>query len=154
MSAVAAAERIGIELPAVQRFSLADLSRHGAWLLPRLVTALELPEQRIAGWLRSLLESREHLFLTLPHSVALAELQMANGLASKPIVRERFVMVEDIDDAAQIEEAAAFYDEFKRWAKNLGAQVITISDLSNVPEKLIEAKLGRIHVRQEQFVRI
>src|ERR1700730_17312930 len=91
-------QRVGVELPAIRRFDLADLSRHGAWLVPRLTAALDLPEQRLAGWLRGMIDSSDFLFLTREHSVALAEMQRANGLADKPIVRERFVLVEDVEN--------------------------------------------------------
>jgi hypothetical protein len=152
--AAVALERPGIERPAISRFELGDLPRHGGWLIPRLVAALELPEQRLAGWLRSLIESNEHLFLVQEHSVALAEMQRANGLADKPIVRERFVLIEDIENAAQQKEAADFYDEFKRWAKNLSADIILVQELTNVPAEMIKEKLGRIYQRQQQFARV
>jgi len=147
-------ERPGIEAPAIRRFDLGDLSRHGAWLVPRLVTALELPEQRLGAWLRGMIDTNEHLFLTQEHSVALAEMQRANGLADKPIVRERFVLVEDIDNKDHVAEAAGFYDEFKRWAKNLGAEIIIVEELTNVPHDTIKEKLGRIFTRQQQFARV
>ncbi len=149
-----AVQRVGIELPAIRRFSLADLSSHGPWLVPRLVTALELPEQRIAGWLRGMLDSNEFLFLYQPHSVALAEMQRANGLADKPIVRERFVLAENPDDITHVREAAGFYDEFKRWAKNLGAEIVIVEEFSNVPHDAIKEKLGRIFTRTQQFARV
>jgi hypothetical protein len=150
----AVAQRVGIELPAIRRFELGDLSRHGGWLIPRLVTALELPEQRLGGWLRSMIDNNEHLFLTQEHSVALAEMQRANGLADKPIVRERFVLAENPEDVMHVKEAAGFYDEFHRWAKNLGAEIILVEELSNVPHDLIKEKLGRIFSRQQQFARV
>lgn len=146
--------RVGIELPAISRFEIADLSRHGGWLIGRLVAALELPEQRLAGWLRSMIDSNEYLFLTQEHSVALAELQRANGLADKPIIRERFVLAENIDDPIHIKEAANFYDEFKRWAKNTGAEIILVEELTNVPHDMIKEKLGRLYERRQQFARV
>jgi hypothetical protein len=150
----AAAQRLGIELPAIQRFELADLSTHGPWLLPRLVAALQLPEQRIGGWLRSVIDSKDFMFLVQPHSAALAEMQPVNGLANKPIIRERFVLVEDVNNTAHVAEAAEFYPEFKRWAQNLGAEVIMVVEMTNVPQPLIEKKLGNILTRQELFVRV
>jgi len=150
----AAAQRVGIELPAISRFDLGDLSRHGAWLIPRLTTALELPEQRLGAWLRSMIDTNEHLFLQQEHSVALAEVQRANGLGDKPIVRERFVLCEDIDNPDHVKEAAGFYDEFARWAKNLGAEIILVEELSNVPHEVIKEKLGRIFVREQKFARV
>ena len=152
--AAVALERPGIERPAISRFELGDLPRHGGWLIPRLVAALELPEQRLAGWLRSLIESNEHLFLAQEHSVALAEMQRANGLADKPIVKERFVFAEDRENAVHVKEAADFYDNFRRWAKDLGAEVIVVQELSDVPADMIKEKLGRIFQRQQQFARV
>jgi hypothetical protein len=146
--------RPGIELPAIRRFDLGDLSRHGAWLVPRLTTALELSEQRLGGWLRSMIDSSEYLFLVQEHSVALAELQRANGLADKPIVRERFVLCEDIDNPEHVKEAAGFYDEFKRWAKSIGAEIILVEELSCVPHEAIKEKLGRIFIREQKFARV
>jgi len=143
-----------LELPAVRRFELADLTRHGAWLVPKLVTALEMPEQRLASWLRSLIDSSDFLFLAQEHSVALAELERANGLAGKPIVRERFVLAEDIENPEHVKEAAGFYDEFKRWAKNLGAEIIVVEETTNVPHDMIKERLGKIYTRQQQFARV
>jgi hypothetical protein len=151
---VAVAPRVGIELPAISRFTLADLPRHGGWLIPKLVAALELPEQRLGGWLRCLIDDNEHLFLVQEHSVALAALQNANGLADKPLVHERFVLVEDVDNPEHVKEAAEFYTYFKRWAKNLGAEIIIVEELSNVPHEMIKEKLGRIFTRQQQFARL
>ena len=149
-----AALRVGIELPAIRRFSLGDLSSCGPWLMPRLTAALELPEQRVGAWLRSMIDSNEHLFQWQPHSVALAEVQRVNGLADKPIVRERFVFAENPDDLTHVKEAAGFYDEFRRWAKSLGAEIILVEELSNVPHDLIKEKLGRIFERAQRFARV
>lgn len=152
--AAVALERTGIERPAISRFELGDLSRHGGWLIPRLVTALELPEQRLGGWLRSVIDSNEYLFLAQEHSVALAQVQNANGLADKPIVRERFVLIQDVESVPQQKEAADFYDNFRQWAKSLGSQVILVQELSDVPGDMIKEKLGRIFSRQQQFARL
>ena len=111
-------------------------------------------EQRLAGWLRSLIESNEHLFLSQENSVALAEVQRANGLADKPLVRERFVLACDPQNVAHQKEAADFYDEFRRWAKNLDSGVILVQELSDVPADMIKDKFGRIFERKQQFVRV
>lgn len=153
MSAVAT-QRVGIERPAISRFEMGDLSRHGAWLVPRLTAALELPEHQVGAWIRSMVDSNEHLFLSQEHSVALAEVQRSNGLAGKPIVCERFVLVEDMDNKEHVSEAAEFYDEFKRWAKGLGAEIIVVEEMTNVPHDVIKEKLGRIFARTQQFARV
>ena len=140
--------------PMLRRFDLADLSRHGKWLVPRLVQALELPEARLGGWLRSLIDSREFLFLTQDHSCGCAEVQLVNGLADKPVVRERFVFVEDINNKDHVTEAAAFYDEFLKWAKSLGADTLLVEELTDVPDSMIKDKLGRIFIREQRFARV
>lgn len=150
----AAAQQPAIELFNIRRLDLADLSWCGAWLLPRLVTALELPEQRIAGWLRSLIDTNENLILVQPHSVALATVERSNGLSDKPVVRERFVFVQDRDNIEHVREAAGFYVEFARWAKNLGAGIILVEELTDVSHDLIKEKLGRVFTRQQQFARL
>lgn len=153
MMALAAIQPSNIQ-QTMRRFDLADLSRHGAWLVPRLTAALELPEQRLGGWLRGLIDSREFLFLTQDHSAGLAEVAQVNGLADKPIVRERFVFAQDIDNPEHVKEAANFYDEFHRWAKSLGAEIIIVEELSNVGHEAIKERLGRIFTRQQQFARV
>lgn len=146
--------RVGIELPAIKRFDLADLSKHGIWLVPRLVAAMELPEQRLGGWLRSMIDSNDYLFLQQDHSVALAEVQRVNGLADRPVVRERFVLAQDRDNVVHQKEAAAFYDEFKRWAKGMGAEIVIVGELTDVPADMIKEKFGRIFTRTQQFARV
>jgi hypothetical protein len=146
--------RVGVELPAIRRFDLGDLPRHGAWLVPRLTAALGLPEQRLGGWLRSMIDSSDYMFLVQEHSAGLAELQSANGLADKPVIKERFVLAEDPDDAEHVKEAAAFYTEMARWAKNVGAEIFLVEEMTNVPHEMIKEKLGRIYSRQQQFARV
>lgn len=143
-----------IEQPAVDRFDFADLARHGKWLIPRLVQALDLPEQRLGGWIRSLIDNREFLFLSQEHSCALAELQLVNGLADRPVVRGRFVLAENIDVPEYVQEAAAFYDKIHRWAKDVGADTVLLPDLNDVPEDTIRDKFGRVFRSEQRFVRV
>ena len=142
------------QVPSIRRFDLGDLSTHGHWLVPRLTQALNLPEQRIGGWLRCLIDNKEFCFRVQEHSVGCAEVQLVNGLADKPVVRERFVYAEDIDNKAHVAEAAEFYDEFKRWASSLGAEVLIVQEQSDVPDEMIRQKLGRIFIREQRFARL
>jgi len=133
------------------RFSLADFSRHGGWMIPRLTTALDMHELHVAGWLRSLLESKEYLFLCQDHGVALAELTYSGGIANKAAVRERFVLAES---EKYQREASGFYDEFARWAKTLGADMLIVEEQTDVPHDLIKERLGRLFTRQQVFARL
>jgi len=146
------------------RFGLADLSRHGAWLVPRLVKSLnrfywdakegaihDKSEQQIAGWLRSLVDSREHLFLCSENAVGCAEMWRVGGIADPISVRERFVLARS---DKHIAEAALFYDECVRWARSLGAEVVFVEEETDVPHDTIKDRIGRLYTRQQTFVRL
>jgi hypothetical protein len=64
------------------------------------------------------------------------------------------VLAENPDDITHVREAAEFYTEFRRWAKNIGADIILIEELTNVPNELIKEKLGRIFMREQKFARV
>lgn len=139
------------EAPAIWRFSTADFTRHGAWLIPRLVKALGLPEQRVAGWLSSMTDIPACLFLSSAHAVGLAEVYRAGMGLDPTVVRERFVLAES---PKYIDEAAAFYVEFARWARSQALDTIFVEELTDVPHDTIKETLGRIFTRQQSFVRL
>jgi hypothetical protein len=136
-----------------RRFSLADLSQHGKWILPRLLQALPHlgHERNAAGWLTSKVSSNEFLFLYQPNAVALAQVTYDETLDAKPLVRERFVWAQSPE---HVEAAANFYDDIAQWAKSLGASVIIVEESSDVPHEVVREKLGRIFTRQQQFARV
>jgi hypothetical protein len=141
-----------LDVPTIRRFGVADLSSHAKWVLPRILAAYpHLNERSAAGWLRSLSDSSEHLFLLQPHAVALAQLERANTLAPNPIIRERFVLAENEEYIAR---AAEFYDEFVRWARNLGAKTLIVEELTDVPHEMIEKRVGTIRNLPQKFVRV
>lgn len=144
--------RPGVELPAPRRFESADLNTHGGWILERLKKALpDLHEQGIASWLSGVMYSGEHLFLYQEHSVGMAQVFRVAGLEGKPVVRERFVFAQE----GYVDEASYFYLEFKRWAKNLGADVMVVEEMTDVPHDTIKEILGnRLFTRQEVFARL
>ena len=141
-----AALKIEIHEPAfVRRFELADLSRHGPWLMKRF--ALIFPdtnEKFIAGYLSRLVADNEHLFLYQDHAVALAQLIHSPGIKMTKIGQERFVWVEDKEDKSQLASAADFYEHMKVWAKRQDAERIIVCENSDVPKVMIEARLGRL----------
>jgi hypothetical protein len=158
MNAVAEVQkpRIGVEMPAVRRFELGDLSQHGRWLLPRLVKVYpHLTEHTAAAFLKNILYNSEFHFCYQPHSAGLAQVERVHSLVSRPIVREKFVWVEDVKNPDYVTEALAIYDDFQVWARHHGADVLVIEEQSDVPHELIRDKYEkRIFTRQQHFVRI
>lgn len=151
-----AALKIEIREPAaVRRFEVADLSRHGPWLLKRFATKFpDLTEQQIGGYLRGLVAANGSQFLYQDHAVALAEVTYSAGIKRAMIVQERFVWVEDNKDKDQLENAADFYDNIKVWARGLGAERIIACEDSDVPKTLIEARLGRLFDTKISYARV
>ena len=129
----------------VRRFSTADLSEHGGWILKRLQLQFpDMPERFIGGWLSSLISNNENLFLYQPHAVALAQIVSTPSLRPGKMVQERFVWIEDKTDKDQIELAADFYDSILQWGKAQGAERIIVCENSDVPKTKIEERLGRL----------
>ena len=151
-----AAVKIEIREPAfMRRFEVADLSRHGPWLLKRFATKFpDLTEQQIGGYLRGLTTANASQFLYQENAVALAEVTFSAGIKRSMIVQERFVWVEDRNDKDQLESAADFYDMMKQWSKGLGAERIIVCEDSDVPKTLIEARLGRLFDTKISHARI
>jgi hypothetical protein len=135
----------------VRRFDMADLQKHGGWVMKRLQKARPtLGEPQIMAWLKGLIYSNEHLFLYQEHGVALAQTVREETLDGKPIVRERFVLAEE----GHAEAAAEFYTEFLQWAKNQGVTTILVEEMTDVPHDLIREKLGRLFERKQVFARV
>lgn len=133
------------ERATVRRFSTADLSEHGGWILKRLQPMYpDCDERFIAGWLRGLICDNAHSFLYQPNAVALAQLVATPGLRPGWMVQERFVWVEDKTDKEQLEHAADFYLAFAEWGRAQRAERIIACENSDVPKAMIEARLGRL----------
>lgn len=155
---MSAAEQVSVPIfdaVPVRRFETPDLSRHGGWLLARLLLAFPHHNERsMANFLNSIMYNNEYLFLCQEQGVALAQIMTAHTLSGKPVIHERFVWVKDKDDKEQQKKAALFYDEFHRWAKGNGADVIIVEEMSDVPHDMIKERLGRIFTRQQVFARV
>ena len=151
-----AAAKFEIHEPApMRRFSMADLSQHGPWLLKRF--QLKFPnfaERAVAGYLTGLVTNNEHLFLYQDHAVALAQIVHSPGIRPVKQVQERFVWVEDRGAKQQLEDAADFYIRIHDWAKGLDAERIIVCEDTDVPKTLIEARLGRIFDTKVSHVRM
>jgi hypothetical protein len=138
-----------------RRFELADLSKHGPWLLKRFAILFpDVSEQHIAGYLRGLIYDNESYFRYQDHAVMLAALVHTPGLKSVKVVQERFVFIEDKDDKAQSEAAADMYIDLKQWAKWKDAERIIVCENTDVPKSLIEARLGRVFDTKVSHARV
>jgi hypothetical protein len=137
--------------PVTRRFDIADLQKHGGWIMARLQKARPtLSEPQIMQWLRSMIYSNEHLFLYQEHGCALAQTVREETLAGTPVVRERFVFAEE----GHAEGAAEFYTHILQWAKNQGVTTIVVEEMTDVPHDLIKEKLGRLFERKQVFARL
>lgn len=150
---VAVVEKPRVEpvVEAVRRFATADLNTHGKWLLARLTVALGIDERRAAGWLQSLMFSREYSLMFQPHSVALAQMSYGDTLSTTPVIHIKFVFAESEE---HILEASRFYEEFRRWSETLGAQIMVLDELTDVPDDMIKKVLGRVFTKQQMFARV
>ena len=143
------------EVSAIRRFEIPDLARHGGWLMGRLTKAYpHLTDREIQGWLRALIYNNECRFLYQENSVGMAQVVLNHTMTPRPVITERFVFAENKDDPAHVAQAANFYDEFARWAKNKSADTILVEELSDVPHELIKERLGRLFTRQQTFARV
>ncbi len=152
MPNVAPIEGNSVARPAlVRRFEIADLSRHGGWIIKRLQQARPtLSDAQVMSWLKGVIYSSEFLFLYQPHGCALAQTVREETLENKPVVRERFVFAEEGHAA----EAASFYDEFLQWAKRQQIATIIVEEMTDVPHDLIKERLGRLFERKQIFARL
>ena len=137
--------------PAVRRFEMADLSKHGGWIIRRMQQARpSLSDAQVMMWLKSLIYSSEYLFLYQDHGCACAQTVREETLGGAPVVRERFVFAEEGFQA----EAASFYTEFQQWARNQGVTTIIVEEMTDVPHDMIKDRLGRLFERKQVFARL
>ena len=144
-----------IEAPRARRFSVPDLSEHGAWVMARFLENYpHLVERNIAGFLRGLVFNNECMFLYQPNAVGLAQVDRGQTLSPVPVVRERFVFARDTQ---YVEEASFMYLEFDRWARQLGADTLLVCEgMTDVPPEIIAKRLGgrRIFTREQRFLKV
>lgn len=162
MSAVALADT---PLPAPpagpRRFFIPDLDRH-PWIVDRLIKLYGINDRQAIGWLRSITESSEFLFLYSENAAGLAEVTRQHTLAVAPVLTVRFVWCSPAEGAAgpskaMIAEALLFFDEFAKWAKNKNITTIVLEDdVLDVPRDMIrETKsLGRLFRREQWFAKV
>lgn len=144
------------EAPVIRRFELADLSKHGGWIMQRLLKAYKHRNERdLAGWLRGILYSPEFMFLYHEHAVGLFMTGRINPLVEKPIIQELFCWCEDAKNDEHITAAAAFYEEILTQAKHRNVDIIIVEYSTDVPHEIIREKLEkRLFTRTEHFVKV
>ena len=146
-----AAAKVEQDFGPIRRFQLADLNQHGGWIIARLKKVYpHLVDSIIYGWLRSLIYSNEFLFLESDHGIALFQLDKANTLSPKPVVREQFVLAQE----GYAEEAGIFYEEVERWALSLGADTIIVEVVTDVPPTEVRKRLKKVFERQQKYAKI
>jgi len=139
----------------VRRFLSSELTTHGHWLMPRLVS--KWPHRNEWGWanfLRALCDRNDCLFLAQDHSVALAEMVQTDNLEGYRSVWERFVWCEDRKDEAHQDEAANFYNRFQDWARGLGVTKVVVARNTDVPLLLIKKRIGSIFSEEIKYVNV
>ena len=140
---------------AIRRFSTADLSRHGGWLLKRLSQQYPgVPERSLGAYLYSMTSNNEYSFLSSDHGAALAQLSRSSTLVSLPIIREEFCWAENPQDKQHVAAAALFYGEWRQWATSMGVDVLIVKENTDVPDDLIEKQLGPLRKKPQVFARI
>lgn len=139
----------------LRRFERPDIERHGAWLVPRFLTAFpHLNSHQAMSFMVNVLYSNEFMFLYQPHGVALAQIMLEQTLQEEPIVWERFVFLEDPKDARHIAEGIEFYAEFERWTKQKHAKQLVVEQCSDVPTDAIKEQLGRILIKPLRIAQV
>jgi hypothetical protein len=121
------------------RFSYPDFDEVGLWLLKDLQERWpSITERNIAGWLRSLMESPEYLFIRNEKAVLLAQ-QTHEHLEPRPVVIEIFCVTQDSGN----QDGAGLYTEMKRWAERLGAHKMIVEEFTTVPRPMIAEAIGQ-----------
>lgn len=137
------------------RFSLNDLTVHAEWFIPRLLKVYpHLNERSVATWLRGVMDQADLFFQAGATGVSCVALVHPDTFTSRAVVQERFTWVADPTNAAQVDEALAFYDGIQRWTKGLGIDVLMLSEHSDVPAEALRTKFKRIYTRQTSFLKV
>jgi len=134
----------------VRRFGLADMEPMGMWLFERLVKHFpHLTDRIFSGWVRSLMNSNDMLFLRTNDAVCLAQLSRW-PLDPVPYLEEVFVLCRN--DA--LEEGAALYSAMYSWAKGAGATEMVVDRFSDVPRDMIVKAIGKVTDYDLAIVRV
>lgn len=142
-----------------RRFGLPDMQDKGKWLIPRLQDQdkfRHLQATQINTWLRSMAGGTPTaLFIHTANAILLAEV-VNEAMQPKPLVIERFVVMEGSDnpdpkerkqeDADRLQQVAALYTALKEWAFNLGAAEVQIGEYTDMDDDQLEKLFGKKNI--------
>lgn len=150
---IARREMVKAAFEPARRFQLPDLDTHGRWIIARLFKVYpHRTERDLIGFLRGIIGANDYLFLYRDCGVALATVAKTNPLAPKSHVEEIFVWAAPDHDPAEV---AVFYEDFARWTRNQGLDVLIVEEQSDVSHETIKAVLDkRLFTKQVQFARV
>lgn len=137
------------EYVSARRVLRPDLQDKLPWLCKRIKERWpHLQDRQIFGWLVSCSDSNEYLFVRTNKAFALFQMQR-EFTEPYPWVREWFVFAEtdaakwpkdsdgerfqERENAQAIAEAASLYEDAKRWAEKICADIIEVANVSDVP---------------------
>jgi hypothetical protein len=143
------------ERAAIRRFSTADLSSHGTWIMKRLMQMFpDADEHWLGGWLKGTIYDNGHLFLYQDNAVCLAQVTVLPSIKPTKVVQERFVWVADRNNKDQIDAAADFYEDMALWAINQRIDRLFVCENSDVPKEEIQKRVGRVYETKISHVRL
>lgn len=138
-----------------QRMTLNYFQKDMAWALQRVVQGYpHLTERTAFAWLQPLLSNNEFLFLRTGRCIGLAQIVREHTLRPRPIVYERFVFCRNPDDKEEILEAIEIYAEFRRWGQHQGAANMIVLEQTDVPSKVLDAKVGDVKTQVMRYIRL
>lgn len=138
----------------ISRFGFADFSSYGKWLADRLRQHWpQVNERTLYGWLKGCADNSEFHFVKTARAVGLSQI-VHKHLNAIPEIEEVFVYVDDVKSPQALCEGAALYAEFKRWGVMLGADEITVSDRTDIPQSLIGVAIGKLATRETLVARV
>ena len=139
----------------IRRFGPVDLTTRGAWLYSRLRARYPtIPDRDFQGWLYGFEGSNECWFNCTDNAVALFQI-VKERLSPQPTAVEQFVLVTDKTDIGHIDEGAFLYDQMMLWARGIGAKEALVQVMSDIPNEVIEQRIGtRLLLRKQFFARV
>ncbi len=138
--------------PTSRRFELPDFTTH-SWIFERIAQFCpHMHPLQIRTYLISQLYGPEFYFLYMPNAVGLAQVIRSTVFEPTPVIMERFILCQDPANEDHQLQAADFYDDLTRWARNQGATKLFVMQHSDVPLALVEKKFKRRMYEMQQMV--
>lgn len=130
-----------------------DFGTYAPWLFARMREIRpDLNDRGIASWLSNLCASNECNLVKTRNAVGLAELTR-RPMEHQVQIGVVFIFAKD-ERVESMSEAAALYRHFQKWGRGLGASVMDVNGVSDVPLELIERGCGKVKQRRVHYVDI